>query len=381
MNQEVIQSTNLNAEQAVNEVCAKLKKSKSSYTAILFFASSDYDFPALSALMKEQFPEAEVVGSTTAGEITALGFTKHSLVVNALSDSGANRVQFKGVLLENVDKFPIVYKDEIVRAAGSIGVSLQSQGCSKNSFAITLICGLLNAEEIVMSVLYSLIKDDKFFVAGGSAGDDLKFQATYVSYNGKSSSRGAVILFVKTLGKFEIVKENIFQPSGKQVMLTDVNPEKRFVNAIDGKNPRKRYAEILGINEHSVDSALLDHPFGRVFGDQMFIASLVQFDAAGKLSMYARVLNNSVQEILEPLDAVAIAEKTCQDVFEKIPNPGCVILFNCILRTLGFEKHNQQSSINNVWKRYFKQYSGFSTYGEQFAHINSNQTLVMLVLE
>ena len=188
-----------------------------------------------------------------------------------------------------------------------------------------------------------------------------------MSYNGKSSSNGAVILFVKTLGRFEIVKENIFQPSGKQVMLTDVNPEKRLVNAIDGKNPRKRYAEILGINEHSVDNALLDHPFGRVFGEQMF--------------MYARVLNNSVQEILEPMDAVAIAEKTCQDVLEKIPNPGCVILFNCILRTLGFEKHNQQSSINNVWKRYFKQYSGFSTYGEQFERINSNQTLVMLVLE
>ena len=54
-------------------------------------------------------------------------------------------------------------------------------------------------------------------VAGGSAGDDLKFKATYVSHNGVSSSHGAVILFVRTSRKFKIYKENIFQRSGKSV--------------------------------------------------------------------------------------------------------------------------------------------------------------------
>ena len=381
MIQEVIQTSRLDAEQAVNEICAKLKKAKSSYTAIIFFASIEYDFQRLSELLKENFPTAEVVGSTTAGEITQNGFTKKSLVVNALSDSGSVSTKFSGILLEDAYSFPIVYKDEILKAAGNIGISLGNTGISHNSFAMTFICGLYNAEEIVLSVLYSLIKDKDFLTAGGSAGDDLRFKKTFVSYNGKVSDTGAVILFVKTTGKFVIYKENIFQPSGKQVMLTQVDPEKHIVTAIDGKNPKKRYAEVLGISESQVDNALLDHPFGRVFGKEVFIASLVQFDLAGKLTTYARVLQHSVQEILEPVDTVNTAEQSCKDVLEKIKNPGCVILFNCILRTIGFEKHNQQSSVNSVWKKYFSNYSGFSTYGEQFAHINSNQTLVMLAME
>ena len=360
MTQEVIQTSRLDAEQAVNEICSKLKKAKSAYTAIIFFASIEYDFKKLSELLKENFPQAEVVGSSTAGEITADGFTKRSLVVNALADSGSVRTQFSGVLLEDANNFPIVYKDDIIKAASAIGISLSSAGISRNSFAMTFICGLLNAEEIVLSVLYSLVKDSDFLTAGGSAGDDMRFQKTLVSYNGKVSDMGAVILFVKTTGKFTIYKENIFQPSGKHVMLTQVDPEKHIISSIDGQNPKKRYAQVLGINEANVANALLDHPFGRVFGNEVFIASLVQFDMAGKLTTYARVLQNSVQEILEPVDVLNTAENSCKDVLEEIKNPGCVILFNCILRTVGFEKHNQQASVNSVWKKYFPTYSGFS---------------------
>ena len=163
-------------------------------------------------------------------------------------------------------------------------------------------------------------------------------------------------------------------------MLTSVNPETHAVLEIDRQNPRRRYASVLNIPESQVADATLDHPFGRVFGDEIYIASLVQFDNAGKLTMYARVLQDSVQEILEPMDTLAITEETCKKARSEIPNPGCVILFNCILRTVGFEKKRQQDSVNAVWKRNFPVYSGFSTYGEQFGHINSNQTLVMLVI-
>ena len=380
MEQEVIQTSQMDAERAVNELCSRLKKSPSMYSAILFFASVQFDFERVSALLKEAFPNAEVVGSTTAGEITPEGFSKHTIVLNALSDS-TSRVKFSGVLVDDVDKFPVVFKKDIENAASKIGVSLSSQNVSKNAFAITFICGLMNAEEIVMSLLYSLVGDSHFMVAGGSAGDDLQFKKTQVSYNGKVSSTGAVILFVKAHSKFVIYKENIFKPSGKQVMLTQVDPQKRYITSIDGQNPKKRYAQVLGVSESSVDSALLDHPFGRVFGDEVFIASLVQFDRMGHLTMYARVLQNSIQEILSPVDAVESAEESCKNVVSQIPNPGCVILFNCILRTVGFEKHNQQGAVNSVWKKYFRTYSGFSTYGEQFSQINSNQTLVMLVME
>ena len=80
------------------------------------------------------------------------------------------------------------------------------------------------------------------------------------------------------------------------------------------------------------------------------------------------------------MDPLQITEETCKKVKEKIPEPSCVILFNCILRTIGFNNKKLQSPINTIWKEYFPNYSGFSTYGEQYGHINSNQTLVLLVM-
>lgn len=377
MTQEVVRSSMTDVNRAVDDLCSKLNDSVSSYSAIIFFASSSYDFAALSAALYNRFPKAEVIGASTAGEITRDGFAKNSVVLNAISDS---RTKFKGVFIDDADKFPIVYKKEICSAAGKIGISLDSLSSHRDSFAIALICGLRNAEEGILALLYSLICDPKFIVAGGSAGDDLKFAATYVSYNGRCSDCGSVVLFVKTSCHFEVVKENIFRKSGKSVMLTDVQPEKHLIYSIDGQSPRKRYAEVLGISEEQVENALLDHPFGRAFGDTFFTASLVQFHPDGSLTTYARVIQDSVQEILEPMDAVAITEKTCRSLSEKIPDPKCVILFNCILRTIGFEKKGLQSKINAIWRQYFPMYSGFSTYGEQFGSINSNQTLVAIVI-
>lgn len=380
MNQEVVKSHTSDSEMAVNELCSRLKKNLSAYNAIIFFASSSYDFKKISELLYERFPNAQVVGTTTSGEISRDGFEKNTIILNALSDGTSGRSQFKGVLIDNIDKFPMIHKKDIENAASSIGIQLSSSNCSRDAFAISLICGLLSAEEGMLSLLYSIIKDPRFLIAGGSAGDDLKFKSTAVSYNGKISEKGAVFLFVKTSSVFKIYKENIFQRSGKNVMLTGVNPETHTVSTIDGQNPKRRYAQILGIPESQVSDATLEHPFGRVFGSEIFIASLVNFDDSGKLITYARVLQDSVQEILNPMDTLSITEDTCKKIISDIPNPGCIILFNCILRTIGFQKKRQQESVNSIWKKYFPVYSGFSTYGEQFCHINSNQTLVVLVV-
>lgn len=379
MQQEVAQTSELDAQRAVSELCARLKKPASSYSVIIFFASSAYDFAKVSELLYEKFPNAEVIGATTAGELTHEGFKKNTLELNAIS-TNVGRTQCKGCLIEDIDGFPIIHKGIISQTAQKAGINLSAQGISKNSFAISLICGILHAEETVLSLLYNLVKDPDFLVAGGSAGDDLKFKATYVSYNGKVSSNGAVFLFVKTQDPFCIYKENIFTESEKTLLLTDVNPKTHMVNSIDNQNPRRRYAQILGINESQVNDALLEHPFGRVFGENTFIASLVNFNPDGKLLMYARVLQGNTQTIMNPLDAVEITEKSCREMKEKIPRPGCVIFFNCILRTIGFEKSRKQDALVQVWKKHFPTFGGFSTYGEQIGHINSNQTLVALVI-
>ena len=379
MKQDIAFSNAPSASSAAQELCSQLPRSLTSYGAVIFFASSKYDFAELSGLLRKAFPNAEVIGATTSGEISQKGFTSNSVILNALYDADG-RSRFKGVLIDNANQFPAVHRNDIIQAASSVGIQLSSPEIHRDSFAISLICGLKNAEEGTLSLLYALINDPDFLVCGGTAGDDLAFKATFVSCNGICSDCAAVILFVKTQSPFVIYKENIFKKSGKTVRLTDVQHETYLVKRIDNQSPRQRYAEVLGISESAVNDAILDHPFGRSFGDSVFIASLVQFHQDGSLNTYARVIQDSIQEILEPMDTLAITEETCKSILEKIPRPSCVILFNCILRTLGFDKKHQKEAVASIWSRYFPHFSGFSTYGEQFGHVNSNQTLVALVI-
>ena len=113
MEQEVISTRNKNIDSAINELCGKLRKSADSYQAVIFLAAIDYDFPLLSQKMKEKFPTAEVIGTSTAGEFSASGFTEGSLILTTMSDSST---KVKGVFIDKASKYPIAYKNDIESA-------------------------------------------------------------------------------------------------------------------------------------------------------------------------------------------------------------------------------------------------------------------------
>ncbi len=379
MVQEIAFSSNPTLDSALEEVFSQLKNRPDSYKAVIFFASICYDFPLLTQRICEHFPHSEVLGTSTSGEIcNAKGFTKNSLVVTTMSDS-ATRIS--GVVFDDTDQFPIVHKQKIADAARRVGINLGRTGGNKDCFALTFINGLCNAEESTLALLNAVIGDKEFIIAGGSAGDDLQFKQTYVSYNGEIVSRGAAVLFVKTQKKFVIKRENIFAPSGKTLNLSNVDVETRTVKSINNQSPKRSYAQALGISESEASNAALAHPMGRAYGDDVFISSIANFNPDGSIGMYCRVLPNSEVELMNPLDAIEIAHKTGREFKEEMPKMGFVLLVNCILRTIGFEQQQLTDKIADVWRKYFPAYCGFSSYGEQKDRLNFNQTLLVIVIE
>ena len=379
MIQDIAYSANKDLDAALNEIYAQLSR-PSGYGAIIFYASvSTYDFTLLSEKLNEHFSSATVIGTSTSGEISSVkGFTNNSIVVCGLSD---NKSKFSGVLINDVDKFPIIQKQEIENAAREAGVLLHSPGYTKDCFALTLINGLCNGEEATLALLLSIIGDQNFQIAGGSAGDDCMFKTTYVSVNGKVATKGAAVMFVKTGRKFRIIKENIFKPSGKKLVLTDVIPETRTITSIDGRNPLERYCEVLGISKSEAHNASIQHPLGRVYGGHVFISSMAAFNPDGTVTMYSRVMKNTEVEVLDPVDEITESKNTCEGVLKDIPNPGCVLLVNCVYRYLQFQQRNLFEKVTATWKNYFGKFCGFSSYGEQIGRQNSNQTLVAVVIE
>lgn len=377
MKQEVIFSRQADTQSAVQELLSKLKNPPEKYNAVLFFASSDYDFSLLSDLLHKKFSGAEVIGTTTSGEISREGFTSRTIVLSALS---CDKTKFSGVIFDGVDKFPIIHKKELEDAAGRIGIRCADPMSHKNAFAITFVNGLCNAEEALLSFFYAVIKNDDFIIAGGSAGDDLKFKKTFVSCNGKIVSDGAAILFVKTPLPFFIQKENIFKPTGKRTKITQADTYIRKIISLDGMNPRKRYAELLGIPEAKAESAALTNPFGRVFGGHTFISSIAGFNKDGTINMYSRVLPNSKVELMELVPIKEKIEESLDSALKEIPHPGCVLLINCILRTIIFQQQEICDQICRLYGSHGLDFAGFSSYGEQIGRINSNQTLVSIII-
>ena len=377
MKQEVVQTSSMEVNRAVSDIISKLSKPVHEYNVVIFFAAAECDFSALAGKMKESFPKAEVLGVSAPGEITPQGFIKQPLVVTALSCS---KTSFQGVLIDNVDKFPIIDKSKLEQAALKCGISINSASSHKDAFALTFINGVCNAEEAFLSFFHAVIKNDQFIIAGGSAGDNFEFKKTYISYNGTVATRGAVVLFVKTRCAFAVRKINIFKSTGKRMTITKADMLTRTIYELDGKRAKQYYCKNLGIPESQVDSAILDHPLGRNFNNKLYISSVTSFTPSGAINVFNRVIPNTVVDILEPADALQVLSENIAEIGKNISHFGCVLIIPCLLCTVGFEKHRLCGKIIDLLKSSFPTFCGFSGFGEQFGKLNNNQTIVMVVI-
>ena len=193
MEQEVVSTRQADVNAAVQDLCAKLKRSTDSYQAVIFMAAITYDFDRLSQAIKERFPHSEVLGTSTAGEISPEGFANGSIVLTTMYSPGT---QVAGAMVENGSTYPVTGAQALKSALQRCGIRCKDPSSGKHAFAITFINGVFNAEESILSTFYSIIQNDAFPLAGGTAGFTGDTPRTFISYNGKVTKDGAVFLFV-----------------------------------------------------------------------------------------------------------------------------------------------------------------------------------------
>lgn len=377
MIQEVVSTRKSNVKDAVEDLTRQLRFSLNSYQAVIFMAAISYDFEELSAELKEKFPDSEVIGSSTAGEIDPSGFQNNSIVLTTMSD---DQTQVKGVLIEDGSKFPMASKKNIEAALSSVGISCGNPNSHTSGFAITFINGIYNAEETILANFYSIIKNDKFCLAGGTAGYTGNEPKTFVSYNGKTTQDGAVMLFVKTSRKFDIRQEIIFSPTGKTVYATSADTVKRTIYQLNGRAAQSVYAEMLGVSESKAATMTFENPFGRHLDGSIHIAALAGFDSNRACTLFARVVPNTSLEMMHIVDPLQKCDETCREIKDVIPEPKFTLLMTCITRTAAFANMGISEKIISKYRQTFPTFAGFSCYGEQHGKVHCNQTLVTVVI-
>ena len=151
---------------------------------ILIFAPPDNDGITLSRLLSEHYGCA-VAGCTTAGELSDHAVQERGYSVMALGSDKVRRAA--GAVAEFTEDVGQSVGAAVEQLARSLEIDVRKADSARYA-GIVLIDGLSQKEEEVNHAL-GIAAPGLLFV-GGSAGDDLRFQATSVFLNGQASSRG-----------------------------------------------------------------------------------------------------------------------------------------------------------------------------------------------
>lgn len=130
---------------------------------VLVFVSAEHDLEALGPALQDRFGTVPVVGCTTAGEITPLGYLRGA----ACGVSFAKPHFVASVrTIETLETLNLNRGHELVRAAIQDVVRASPTATRERMFAITLIDGLSGLEEGVVSALHAALGEDRPFWTG-----------------------------------------------------------------------------------------------------------------------------------------------------------------------------------------------------------------------
>jgi hypothetical protein len=336
---------------------------------VLVFLSPYYDpheFIAETALVLGSVP---VFGCTTAGELSpdgwgdnsvvALGFAAadFSIVARPLPDLGSFRV-------EDGRRICTELRHESARCSPDAG--------GQNCFGLLLIDGLCRREEAVMSAIYASL--DNIPVVGGSAGDGLRFEKTWVFYDGQAHSDSAILILLKTALPFRLFKCDNFEPTTTKMVVTEADVERRVVKEINAEPAAEEYSRAVGIMDTKLDAfSFASHPVLVRVGGAYYARSIQQMNPDGSLSFFCAIDEGMVLTAAQPRNPIGAMHDLFAETRDEIGDVSIYIGFECVLRRLDAEQHQFARDMSELYRN--NNVVGFHTYGEQYRSMHVNQTL------
>lgn len=340
--------------------------------AVIFFCSSEYNLDTLGRELAKAF-DCPLIGCTTAGEISTLGYQEGGIVGASLS---SKELKIHRHILSPLSDFPL---SEVAKMAASIQEDLLlTKGYKQDRmFGLILIDGLSMLEEEIMASLYACFEG--ISIIGGSAGDDLKFEKTYIYDNGQFISDAAVFSVFETTLPFFTFKTQHFLPTDKKIVITGADPKRRIITEINGIPAASEYARVLGIEPEQLNPEVFsENPLLLKIGGEWYVRAIQKNNRDNSLSMFSAIEEGLVLTIGKGHDIISnFMDQTL--IFEKeVPQNRFIILCDCILRRLELKSRGITGEMDKLLGGCSA--IGFSTYGEQFNSIHVNQTLTGVVI-
>lgn len=337
-------------------------------TLVLFYCAPEYDLDALAVELRRHFGDTQLVGCTTAGEITPNGYLRGALTGVSLGGPSFTVVaeRFDGVS-------DLGALDVSARTAAAV-TRMASAGKAPSrddTFAFLLIDGLCMREELIVAAVFRGL--DNLPVFGGSAGDGTRFEQTFVYADGAFRRDGAVLVLVQTDRPFTVFRTQHFVPSAEKMVVTEADPTNRVVTEINAAPAAREYARVLGVAVDELTPLVFaTHPVMVRVGGQYYVRSIQKVNPDGSLTFFCAIDAGIVLTAAQGVDLVEDLQQTFARVRGQVGEPELVIGCDCILRHLELDREGLKQQVGEIMAQ--NNVIGFSTYGEQFEAMHVNQT-------
>ena len=337
---------------------------------IVVFVSPFYDPVIFIEELTRRIPQTPIFGCTTAGELAPGGWDEDSVVAMGFSASDfivAAR-PFPDLSTFRVDRGRSVCSE----LQQEFGIRTERCGCDEEAFGFLFIDGLCQREEALMSAIYASLEDIP--VVGGSAGDGLRFDRSWIFYGGQAHSDAAVLILVKTRLPFRVFKCDHFEPTAVKMVVTDADIERRIVKEINAEPAAIEYSRAVGLGDTKLDAmSFAAHPVLVRVGGSYYARSIQRMDPDGSLRFFCAIDEGMVLTVAKVRDPIDATNDFFRQLIDDLGEVSIFIGFECVLRRLAVEQHQLSREMSELYRR--NNVIGFQTYGEQYRSMHVNQTL------
>ena len=335
----------------------------------LFYCSSEYDLDALGTELNRIFSDVNLIGCTSAGEISAAGYNKGSLIgLSIASDEFSVATE----RIDNLSEFQMVQGVETVQSLNRRFEELGIIPSSEHTFGFLLIDGLSSQEEVVVHALHRNLGGIQLF--GGSAADGERFQTTYIYENGAFHTNSAIFSLIHTTHPFTIFKTEHFHKVDEDIVVTEADVARRVVSEINGLPAAQEYARVMGVNgvEELTATMFATHPVAVSIGGEKFVRSIMKVNEDETISFACAIDEGIVLSVAEADDLLDNLKTALEDLRQVIGQPQLILGCDCLFRTLEMEQKSIKEEVGRILAE--NNVFAFSTYGEQYNGMHVNQT-------
>ena len=336
------------------------------FALVVLFVSPDADLDALALRLPGRFGGAPVIGCSTAGEISEAGYTEGEIVAVALP---AAHFAADVVLIPDLS---VLEREALIgRLIRSRQALTRARPDWEGEFAFLMVDGLSVREDELAAALASGLGPVPLF--GGSAGDGTRFRATYVLHEGQALQNAAVLALIRTDCGVRVFSLDHLLPTEARMVVTEADPARRIVRAINAEPAAQEYARLLGKDPAQLTTfTFAGHPVVVRIGGKHHVRAIREVGEGGDLIFFSAIDEGVVLTLAQPRDMVAHLEAEMAALAAR-GTPVAILACDCILRRMEAQEKQKTGAVSAILRE--NRVVGFSTYGEQLNAMHVNQTM------